>query len=232
MNVREYIEQAIDRFFLYHPTWYVNHDRKNQLIKRYEKKYVGMDMGRCSLNMLQVLNTNKVMSPWTEEERNRQLDESAWHEAGHILGYFILNYPPRYAYVSEDGDGIVTPDNEVASMFYELRRIAYVGGWAFERKHSTLDNCKISIGYDYPRVENSDWVMLGKPSIEEMDCLSQYLFYHSGTEAFAKIIHDELVSRKRLSRKRIRMIYEEGMKIKKISKCICNLRKWMYISSN
>ena len=209
MRAREYIETVIDRFLLYAPNWHIDYEQKEKYVRRYERKYGDKDMGRCTMRMMESLEDCGVMTPWTKEQRIMWLDYASWHEAGHILGCFIIERPPLSARVNGDFSGLVQPDFGMCSVDKEIKRIIHVGGWAFERRHATLQQCKESVGYGNRKCKNSDWLSLEQPTVKEMDDMSKRWFSHREFSRIAKKIHDELFSRRRLSKKRIEELYDE-----------------------
>lgn len=224
MTVREYIEQAIDRFLLYFPTWYVDYDEKERFIRRYEKKYEGNEIGRCRMDILERLESCWVVTPWTKQQRLKWIDNAAWHETGHMLGYFILNCPPQSAYINDKSGGQVMPSNDATFIHPCMKKIALVGGWALERKHASVELCKDSIGYGITKFTSSDWVQLDQPTVQELESLSVRWFYRDAFKGISRRIHDEFISHKRLSRKRILELYNEFLADEKARKEACFLR--------
>lgn len=208
MTVREYIEQAIDRFLLYLPKWHVDNEQKERFVRRYERKFGGEEVPRCRMKILERLEDCGVMTPWTKEERLKWLDYASWHEAGHILGYFIVKCPPKHAYVNDKGGGKVIESLSADSLSDGMKRIVHVGGWAFERKHASVKLCKDSIGYGETRFKTSDWMILGQPTVDELESLSEKWFYHPEFRRHVKAIHDGLLMRGQLSKKQIMGLYE------------------------
>lgn len=152
-------------------------------------------------------------------ESDYELENSAWHETGHLLGSFIVKCPCFHVHINpKTNNAFVIYSNQSNKLSTEQFDVMHVGGWALERKHYDLEKCKVSIGYGVQQPEDneecddtlSDWNVLGQPSIEKLEDMSE-LFYHDELLEFSKKICDELVEKKRFSRKDILRLYDEFM---------------------
>ena len=146
-------------------------------------------------------------------EEMHELDNSAWHEAGHVIGTFLVGCPVVHARINDRRNhAFVTLPKRYNRLPKEQFDIVHVGGWALERLHFSIEECKKHVGYKNMRKcnQNSDWHKLGMPTIEKMDELSKP-FYDDGLLGLAEQIHDELVEKKRLARSDIKRLYGEFM---------------------
>ena len=149
----------------------------------------------------------------TSEQKRDFLEKATWHEAGHIIGGFLVQLPPKYAYINVDRErGYVTRHDNAFLEINSIRWLICVGGWAVQRKHYDMDSCKMSVGYQVNNPKyTTDWELLRKPSIETMDLISQ-VFYNQEIERFTSKVYKMLRKKRILKKKQIGKLYNEFMK--------------------
>ena len=167
-------------------------------------------------------------SELTSEQKRDFLEQASWHEAGHIIGGFLVQLPPKYAYINVDnGRGYVTRHDNASLDINSVRWLICVGGWAVQRKHYDMDACKLAVGYKVSNPQHTtDWELLRRPSIETMDLISQ-VFYNREIERFTSKVCKMLRKKRILKKKQIDSIYKEFMKNGEIRRVMSELKHEM-----
>lgn len=172
-----------------------------------------------------LLGFDTESSELTNEQKRDYLEKASWHEAGHIIGGFLVQLPPKYAYINVDRErGYVTRNDNASLDINIVRWLICVGGWAVQRKHYDMDSCKMSVGYQVSNPKyTTDWELLRKPSIETMDLISQ-VFYNQEIERFTNKVYKMLRKKRILKKKQIDKLYKEFMKNGEIRSVMSDLK--------
>lgn len=137
-----------------------------------------------------------------------ELNRTAWHETGHVIGCFLEGCIPDSARIRPNGSGVVickvTPppgkdDRMVLAGAYGIPRLFSEDGEEEIYREFASGAEKTVSGTDRP-VEG-DWVRLGKPSKEELDAMCDNFFRREDISDMANAVHDALVKKGLLLRK-------------------------------
>lgn len=137
-----------------------------------------------------------------------ELNRTAWHETGHVIGCFLEGYVPDSARIRPNGSGVVvcrvTPppgkdDRMVLAGAYGIPRLFSEDGEEEIYRDFASGAERTVSGTDRP-VEG-DWVRLGKPSKEELDAMCDNFFHREDISDMANAVHDALVKKGLLHKK-------------------------------
>lgn len=186
LQVQNTIGKAIRRAISAEKTVEIQSKRIDQLVEQHDRL---LEENSSLKDQLSELNTED----WCDLD---ELSNTAWHEAGHVIGGFIAGITPTSARIRKDGTGVVISTFTCK----EQEQVSLAGGYALPRKYSDLQEDEVFMSLVLDDDPESDWELLGKPSMEELNRIADRHYQIDGLYPLAKKVHDLLMEKMKLDK--------------------------------